>query len=138
MTTVRDDVKAVLEADETLAGLLAGGVHAAIEISRQGTPDAFDANGEILPCALVKVENESKAGPYPDSARTFVLIYWYERAGTAAIDQARERARVILHRERIGGGWEMAWTDDLTDLEDQGLACSLTISRYQKHRRFTV
>jgi hypothetical protein len=129
---VRDTVKALLEADTTLMAILTGGVYAGGEISRQGMPDAFDSNGEILPCALVRVETETPYGPYDDSSRQYLVVMFYERSGYANIDAALARVYELLHKTRLGatGVWEVVHADDVRDQEDQALACSLSYSRY--------
>jgi hypothetical protein len=132
------DVLLALQADAQLSALLPGGIYGpdtADEITRQATPAAFDAaTKELLPCALVRPGVETPAGPYPTSSRAFVDIYFYQRAGTDVIDPARERAFQLLHRVRIGGGWEVLWTDDVLGQRDPALDCSMVLSRYVKHR----
>lgn len=66
--SIRDEIAAVLSADETLGDLLPGGVYAGGEISRQKTPDAFDANLELQACALVSGGTEAPVGPYRTSS----------------------------------------------------------------------
>jgi hypothetical protein len=133
--TTRDDVKAVLEADGTLMALLTGGVYAGGTINRQDTAGAFDGNKEIRPCALVNAESQAPAGPFKDSAREVVRVFFYERSGYDAIDQAIERVYVLLHRQKVGAsGWIMLHAGDVTDQVDQALDCSLAVSRYYKHR----
>jgi len=129
---VRDTVKALLEADTTLMAILTGGVYAGGEIARQGTPNAFDANGEILPCTLVKVETETPWGPYDDSSRQYLVVMFYERSGYENIDEALARVYVLLHKTKLdtAGVWETVHADDVRDQEDQALACSLSYSRY--------
>ena len=131
---MRDTIKAALAADTTLMTTLTGGVFALRELTRQSAPGAFDANGEIKPCALVRVEAEAQHGPFTGtspSARTYVVVVVYQRDGFAAIDTAMARVRALLHRSKLGTGtWEMAWADDSGDLEDEGLACSMRYSRY--------
>jgi hypothetical protein len=132
---MRETIKAALETDATLEAILTGGIHAGTEISRQLTPDAFDAASEIKPCALVKIERETQWGPYDSdaalSARTYVVIYAYERQGYTHIDPALDRIRTLLHRAKLGSGtWQIAWADDSDDLMDEGLACAMRYSRY--------
>jgi len=131
-----DDVKTVLEADATLTGLLTGGIYLRTEISRQNTPGAFDANGEIRPCCLINLESEAPAGPFEDSSQVFFRVFFYERFGYATIDAARERVYTLLHRQIIGStrGWEVRHTDDILDQEDQALDCSLILSRFMRYR----
>jgi len=132
---MRDTIQAALAADTTLATTLPGGVHAGTGISRQRTPDAFDAHGELRPCALVRIETTTQYGPYTGtgalSARTYVLVYVYQRQGYASIDPALARIRALLHKTRLGTGtFEIVWADDSDDLEDEGLACAMRFSRY--------
>jgi len=131
---VRAGVLAVLEADSTLMATLTGGVHTKAEISRQGTPAAFDGNGEIEPCALLKVESVAPAGPYTHSARLVLTLYLYERSGYESIEAARERVYALLHDTRVcpstGECWRIAHGGDVADQEDQALGCSLAVSRY--------
>ena len=136
---MREIIKERLETDPTMQGLLTGGVWATDEISRQETPEAFDVNGEILPCALVALSSEAAAGPYVEagalSARLHVALYFYQRRGYDVIDQAMARALVLLHREKLESGvWEVAWTDDVLDQKDDALGCSLGMSRYMVTR----
>ena len=131
-----DDIKTVLEADATLMALLTGGIFTQTEISRQLTPGAFDANSEIQPCALINYEFEASAGPFNDVSQVYVRVFFYQREGYASINSARDRVYTLLHRQRIGTtrGWEVRWTDDVLDQEDQALNCKLQLSRYMRYR----
>jgi hypothetical protein len=136
--SIRETIKAALEADETLAGLLTGGIWTGeSEISREGTPGAFDGNGEILPCALVKEESQAAHGPLDDSARLYLVIYLYQRRGYGSIDAARERMFELLQLQKLGmsGVWEIRWADDAPNLQDQALNCNLAMSRFVVTRR---
>ncbi len=133
---MREAIRDALATDPTLQALLTGGVYAVREITRQATPDAFDANGEVLPCALVARESDTASGPYAEagalSSQMFVAIYFYQRSGHDIIDAAQERAAAVLHRQKLDDGvWEIVWSDDVTDQEDDGLGCSMGMSRYQ-------
>ena len=133
---MRETIRALLANDETLAGTLTGGVWAATEISRQNTAAAFDANGEILPCALVRLEAESPVPPYDTSSRLFVVVLFYQRSGYTAIDAAVARTFVLLNKVKVGGAtWEVLHVGDTLDLEDQALECNLGMSRYVAVRR---
>lgn len=131
---MRDTIYTALAGDGTLLATLTGGVHVDT-ISRQRTPAAFDANGELLPCALVRIESDVQHGPYTGAAalsgRTYVLVYAYQRRGYDAIDAALDRVRALLHRAKLGTGtWDIVWGDDSADLEDQALNCAMRTSRY--------
>lgn len=133
-----DDVMLVLEADSTLMDYMTGGIYSQTEITRQGTPDAFDANLEIMPCALVNQGSQAQSGPYVEngiSAQLYLRVYFYELSGYASIGPAVERVRELLHRQKIGDNvWEVAWVNDTQNLRDQALDCSLAISTYQVTR----
>lgn len=134
---MRDAIYDLLSGDATLLATLTGGVYDAAqvgEISRQTTADAFDANGEILPCALLKLGTLAPVGPYVHSARLTVSIYLYELAGYVNVEAARERIYTLLHRQAVtptsGECWEIVHTDDVLDVRDSALNCSLAISRF--------
>lgn len=131
---IRNQVYAILIADSALAAILTGGVHVAggnvNEINRQDTPAAFDENGEILPCALVRQETTTAIDPHPEATRVFVRIFFYQRRGTAAIDAAMARCFTLLDRVRLDGVWEISHADDLHDFHDPALNCTLAMSRY--------
>jgi hypothetical protein len=136
---MRDTIQAALTADATLTTTLPGGVHAEAQISRQLTPAAFDANGELQPCALVRIETTAQHGPFTGavlSARTYILVYFYQRQGYANIDAALARVRALLHESRLGTRtWDIAWAFDSGDLVDEAMRCSLRFSRYVVTRR---
>jgi hypothetical protein len=128
---MRSTITAKLTGDTTLMALLTGGLHTATEITRQLTPTAFDANGEIKPCALVKIEGESPVGPYDSSGRLFAVVYLYERTGYTTIDAALDRAFVLLNLWKPSGNvWQVRHADDARDLRDEALACSMGYGRY--------
>jgi hypothetical protein len=132
---MRDDIHALLAADPTLLGYLTGGVHSAGtvgEISRQNTPAAYDANLELLPCALVKGEAETPVtGPYNEAGAAYVVVIFYQRAAADQIDPALDRAYTLLHNQKLGGTWRVWHVGDLLDQEDQALAARMHTSRYQ-------
>jgi hypothetical protein len=135
-----DDVLTELQGDATLAGLLPGGMYAETEISRQNTPDAFDANQEVLPCLALRIESETQSGVYNQAGsvgvRTYLVGYLYQRYGYDKINAAREQMFTLLDHAKIGTRvWEIEWVDDLPNLEDPGLNCSMCVSRYQAMRR---
>lgn len=131
------EIVELLRSDSALELLLTGGVYDAgevVEISRQDTPPAFNANCEILPCLLVKLSTDTLAGPVLTGARLGMTLYFYQRYGYQIIDLARLRTYELLHRVRIqpvtGGAWEVSHAQDLLNQKDDALDCSLIVSRY--------
>jgi hypothetical protein len=129
---MRGAIKTLIEGDATLSGLLTGGVFAGREISRNDTPGAFDANGEIQPCALVKLSTESAFGPRAIGGNQVIDIYLYERDGTTTIDQAIDAMRDLLHNTKISSGaaWWCEWSNDIRDTYDDALRCDMAVSSY--------
>ncbi len=129
--SVATDIRDALAADATLAGLLSGGFYAEMEITRQSTPAAFDANMEVLPCLLVMPGTEISRGPFSQGVQTPTNIYLYERSGYATINPAAERVFAVLHDQQIGAGtWRVLFDSWAGGLVDGGLGCSLGVMRF--------
>jgi len=137
--TMRAAVKGAIEDDVTLASLLSGGVYDRRGISRTLTPAAFDANGSILPCAVVTVEAFTSQGHREnDFERAFVLVWLYEQNGSgyASIDQARLRVREVLNNASLqaddGAIHTVTYVGGIGDSYDDVLDAEMT------HLRFTI
>ena len=130
--SLSDDVKTVLEADATLMALLTGGVHDDVEeVSRQNTPTAFDASGEIMPCALIKLGVETRRGPFAHSVQTPVTIYFYEFSSYEVINPAMARVYGLLHDQKIGSAtWRVDYESSTHNQRDSGLDCAFTTARF--------
>lgn len=129
-------IVSVLQGDETLAGILTGGVYDGLsvpDVSRQATPDAFDAYRELLPCALVKAESATPWGPLPDGGRLYVMVWLYAQHDFEAIDVARQRVYALLHRQRVSttaGIFDVRHADDVLGAEVAALGVPTIASRY--------
>jgi hypothetical protein len=104
------EVAAYLRLDATLMAILTGGIYEYMEIMPEGirrgadspTVSAFDANGYLKPCALVK---EASLVPYGNlydevekitSTSQRVEIFFYQDRGYSAIQTAKERTYQLL------------------------------------------
>lgn len=130
-------VVTVLQGDATLAATLTGGVYDGLavgEISRQGTPDAYDSVGELLPCALVMPESAAPAGGLPEAGREFVTVWLYAQLDYAAIEAARQRVYALLHRVKVGaaadGVFEVRHANDVLGTQAPTLGLPMIVSRY--------
>ena len=129
-------ILATLQGDASLVGILTGGVYDGTEVSdvsRQTTPPAYDDYSELKPCAIVKPETQAPAGPHPDGSRLFVTVWFYQQAGSAAIDLARIRAYHLLHRANLAGSdglWDVRHVNDMLGIELQALGVPAIMSRY--------
>lgn len=131
-----------LSGDATLMAILLGGIHTTSEISRQGTPTAFDSTTkELLPCGLVKLSTSVPSGGLPNTERLTVRIWLYQRTGFDSIEPAARRIYALLHKVRLApsdgavGVWEILHADDVPNSEDAVLDASLFISRFYVHYR---
>lgn len=139
-----DALVAVLNADDTFTDLLTGGVYLARdvqEIGRQNTPNAYDANEELKPCALVRWEADTQWGPHQYGARAYITLWYYQRFGCAIISQARLRGRQLLHRQQLTppegtGFWRIDWANDLPEQSDPDLVASMEMSRFSAYWEF--
>ncbi len=120
--------------DTTFMALITGGVHADVrEISRQSAPTAYDANGELLPCVLLKIESQTPhPGPIRTASRLFFTLIAYQRGGYDAITPALDRAFALFHDKKLTAvaNWNVTNTDESQELEDQALQCSMRFSRF--------
>jgi len=125
--SLSDEIKTALEEDDELMALLTGGIFNEVEeISKQNTAAAFDANGEIKPCALIKLGVETKAGPHARSVRTPFRIYFYQRQGYDVIDPAMEIVFDLLNDQQIGERvWNIEYGSEINQQRDQALDCAL-------------
>lgn len=130
------DIQTVLEADDDLMDILTGGVHTDVEeINRQSTPDAFDANGEIQPCALIKLGNEFKISDTRRAVRTPITIYFYQRQGYDSTRPAMDLTHDLLNEQKIGDGvWNIEYDTTVYQQRDQALDCALETLRFTAAR----
>jgi len=115
MMAVDDDVRTVLAADSTLMALLTGGVYTwtttgKLFISRDNTATstAFDADGTLKPCCVVKsrsaVPVPTLTDPLPlQGERTVLELWFYQDDGYTTIESAKQRAFKLLHEACIEG-----------------------------------
>jgi hypothetical protein len=135
--SLSDDIKAALIADTPLLALLTGGVHNDVEeISRQGVPAAFDANGEIQPSALIKLGTEMKLQPTRRGVQTPITIYFYQRSGYDVIEQAMTLAFNDLNEKKIGDSvWNIEHDVTVHQQRDAALDCALASLRFVAKRK---
>jgi len=135
--SLSDDIKTTLEADTPLMALLTGGIFNDVEeISRQGTPGAFDDDKELKPCALIKVGSESRLrSGIPNSVNTPYTIYFYQRAGYDKIEPAMDLAFDDLNEKKIGSNvWNIEFDVSVNQQRDTALDCPLGSLRFVAKR----
>lgn len=126
----------MLEADATFVSHMTGGVYCfsegVEEISPTHTPNAYDANEELLPCCYIRPETTQPDGPHDHGAVEYVALYFYQRSGYAATTSAMRRAYTLLQRAQFNAEkvFELFHTDHVWGQRDQQLGANLQMSRY--------
>ena len=138
--------KAILEADTTLLATATGGVWDYDEtgkagISRTLTAAAFDSNGLIKPCVLLKLRDAIPDGQLADDASQTVSLrevlecWFYQDTGYAAIETMRNRVYVKLQAVQLTGTYGCWWAGDVRGARDTELDASVERSDYLVRRR---
>jgi hypothetical protein len=120
-----------LAEDEALVGLLVGGIYAYEQIGRNGmsrvtTPEAYDANGFLKPCAVVKVGEARVGSALRDDrggVRQRVEVYLYADgdSGYETIREARDVVVAALDRRWVDGAGYVRQVGGAEDMRDAKL-----------------
>ena len=134
---MKETIRALLAADSTLATLLTGGFYAEPEVSRQQTAAAFDATTrELQPCANVKLEVNSHAGPHPTGGRQFFTVSLYQLYATSSITSAAAQVVELLNGSKPSSLiYKVDWVGTQADLVDVALEANLIVARFVAHHR---
>lgn len=129
--TVLTNIKTVLEGDTTLLATATGGVYDYTETGRLGihrkntnTATAFDANGIIKPCILIRKRSEIPDGELMDvnsqymSARAIFEIWFYADNAYTDIDTMISRVYVLLNATQVTGTFRVDWMGDGPQIRD--------------------
>lgn len=135
--TLSSEIKAILTTNVDLMAVLTGGIFIDVEaISPQKTPSAYDSSKEIKPCALIKIPNETPAGPYKTSVRTTIIVYLYQRSGYDKIASAMVYIYGELNEKKIGTNvWNIEHVNSVHQQQDQALNCPLGLLRFSAVRQ---
>ena len=139
--TIRAHLRATLEGDATLTGILTGGIYDASELPQDGltvsaVPGAFDSLDRVLPCAVIRFREMSETAISGHSRRRFAEIYVYQHRGMDLVDAALARCRALLHPHKqftTDGGqvYYTTWVDSVGDLvADELDGAAMSRSRY--------
>lgn len=141
MASREDDFKARMVADvANLMLILTGGVFTSggvglDGISRDSAPDAFDADGFLQPCALVKQAGNIPDGQVVDyaaqvaSANQRVEIWLYQDRGYDAIDAAAARLYTLFQGHVLTGTFEIRLANVLDRQRDEGSLSGASTAR---------
>lgn len=129
-----------MAADSTLMALLTGGVFESgtvgrLGITRESAPGAFDANGWLRPCALVRQRGNIPDGVMRDgmaqvtSTAQVVEIWLYEDAGYTAIDAAVTRLHALFEGVILDDSFEIWLTNVIDRQRDDGALGGSSLAR---------
>lgn len=128
------EIAELMRNDALVSALLPGGVYTYTETSVEGfrrgddslTGSAFDANGDLLTCALVKqralmplstVRNPTQKFA---ATRQVVEIYYYENRGYEEIELAKAQVYTLLEGARLSDSYPMHWDYETAPVPDMG------------------
>lgn len=134
------DFAARMTADSALMLILTGGVYRAelvgLEgLTRETTPNAFDANGYLKPSVLVRQRGNVPDGTVRDglaqvvSTTQVVELYLYEDRGYTAIDAALARLFVLLEGHIFAGSYPVELVNVIDRARDEGALNGASLAR---------
>ena len=126
-------LKTLFQADGTLTGLLVGGIYTwedtgRLGFSRQSIPNAYDANGLLRPCLIIKTRDDIAQYEIPDADFQFVdtkavaELWFYDDGNNTytTIKAAQDRCYLLLQDRRINGAFYVQIIGHLLDKRDTG------------------
>lgn len=126
-------LKTLFLADSTLTTALTGGIYTwedtgRLGFSRQSTPNAYDSNGLLRPCLIIKTRDEIAQYEIPDAdfqfvdTKAVVELWFYDDGNNSytTIKSAQDRCYVLLQDRRIGSAFYCQIIGHLLDRRDQG------------------
>lgn len=136
------DFKTRMDADATLMAILTGGVFVSgslgpLGITRDTAPGAFDGNGYLKPCALVRQRPSIADLQVVDqialaaSATQVVEIYLYEDTGYTSIDSALSRLFILFFGYQFTDSFPAEWIGTIDRERDQGALDGASMARQE-------
>ena len=136
------DFQTRMEADSTLMATLTGGVFISGELGREGitrtsAPTAFDSNGYLKPCALVRQRALTPDLQVVDqieqvsSATQVIEIYVYQDSGYTSIDTALGRLYTLFFGYQFSDSFPLEWIGTLDRERDGGALDGASMARQE-------
>ena len=129
-----EEIVAILKADSTLSTILTGGIYSDSELGVEGmrrdeefpTFPAFDGDGILLPCAVVRQRAVIPTYDVYDLDEKHVSmsqvfeIHYHQFRGHDAIDAAKEKVFFILLNRRLNGTYPLTCDQETAYFYDVG------------------
>lgn len=141
--SLEEKVAELLRADPVVAGLLPGGIYTDEQLGVEGlrrgehSPcnEAFDADGMIVPCAVVRQSGEAPYGPNRNVYDKFaamsqmVMVYFFEMRGHTVVDQVKLESYRVLEGKRLGKTYPIWMVSESPAYPDGGPVVNSTMLR---------
>ena len=121
MAVLIDTLRTTLEADATFTGYLTGGVYDASELGEDGSLPAsvFDSRGRLQPACIIRWKGATPSTISKFTEQRYAELWFYAKGttGRAVIENAKARAKVLLHEQLLSGvtgtgGNYLEWVGD--------------------------
>jgi hypothetical protein len=135
-----DDVYTTLAATDLVSLYLTGGLYKSGDLGKDGitrdsVPAAFDSNGYLLPCGLIRQRDTVPDGIVLDyevktqSRIEVIEIYLYQDSGYDVIDDAKRYIALQLMGTMYADSFEMGLINIIERLRDQGALAGKSLER---------
>jgi hypothetical protein len=136
-------VKDILVATPAIVALLPGGIYTDEELGVEGLrrgedspcAAAYDDDGLLIPCAVVRQTGESPFGDIRNIADKFsamtqmVMIYFFEMRGHSVVDAVKLLSYSALEGQRLGATYPIWMTSETGAIPDGGPVANSTMLR---------
>lgn len=147
--TILSAIKTILEADATLLATATGGVwdwdeSGAQGINRTSTTAAFDSNGVIKPCVLLKARAENPDFILRDpsnkynSTRQVIEVWLYQDNAYSSITTMKTRIYALLAETQVTGAFWVSWAGGSGQQFDYDLRSCVEREEYLVNARRSV
>ena len=135
-----EQIATILQADSALNAILSGGIFVYGDlgpagITRDSCPDCFDADGYLLPCAIVKQRGDIPTFEAGDtagqvtSANVVCELWIYQDTTYAAIDAAKPIIYRLLQGAVLPDSFEIYLANTLSRQRDTGALQDASMER---------
>lgn len=133
----------ILKGNQALLDIMTGGIYSDQEAGIEGihrgddstTENAFDENGNLKPCILVRQDGQVPYGTVRNLKQKFVAtsqmvrVYFYQRRGHALIEEAKELVYGILEGYKLEDAYPIWFEYETPYLYDGGPVSNSTVCR---------
>lgn len=137
------EISVLMNDDNTLMSILEGGVYTSQEIGVEGirrgdgspTAQAFDTDGRLLPCAIVRQRDINPVMGINDLEEKMagitqvIEVHYYQFRGHDLVDAAKERNYFVLIGQRLTKSYPLMFDFETAHIPDVGPVANATTVR---------